>query len=211
MTRQALIEQIIRQIYGVQPNDDASITPNYVNQLINQGVGLMAKQSYKDALQLDGIGYVNNSFYTTFKGLSVSQDENFTWKLTLPEIPIGVGKDEGISTLQFKSNDGQVSLPVVWLSQNQVTYYQSMPLIPGKILAYYQNDTVYVISTLLLNQYSATVTLVSGGDSSDLSSTLNVPQDYIPGIVEYVSKILMAARQQTQDNANDGIDAIKTV
>ena len=56
MTRQQLIEQITRQVYGTQASDDASITPNYVNQLINQGIGLMAKQSYKDNIQLDGIG-----------------------------------------------------------------------------------------------------------------------------------------------------------
>jgi hypothetical protein len=62
-----------------------------------------------------------------------------------------------------------------------------------------------------LNQYTATITIISGGDSTNLSSTLNVPDDYIPGIVDYVTKALMMARQQIQDNANDGNDAIRTV
>ena len=211
MTRQQLIEQILRQAYGTQPKDDASITPNLVNQMINQGIGLMVKQNYKDSIQLDGVGYVNNSFYTTFKGLSVTHDENFIWKLILPEIPMGIGKDEGISTLQFKDVLGKISLPVIFLSQNQVTYYQSMPQIPGKILAYSQGGAVYIVSTLLLSQYTATVTLISGGDSTDLSSNLNIPDDYVAGIVDYVTKSLMAMRGQVQDNANDGQDAIRTV
>ena len=211
MTRQQLIEQITRQVYGTQASDDASITPNYVNQLINQGIGLMAKQSYKDNIQLDGIGYVNNSFYTTFKNLSVTLDDNFTWKVTLPQIPFSIGRNEGVSTLRFKNSEGNVSLPVIWLSENQVGYYQTMPQIPGKVLAYYQNDEIYILTTLILNGYSATATIVSGGDSSNLTSNLNVPDDYIPGIVDYVTKILMMARMQVQDNANDGTDAIKTV
>ena len=211
MTRQALIEQIIRQVYGTQPSDDASITPGLVNQMINQGIGLVVKQNYRDAIQLDGIGYINNSFYTSFKNLSVSADGPFIWKVDLPQIPIGIGKDEGISTLQFKDSGGQVSKPVIWLSQDQVTYFQSLQQPTGKILAYQQGGSVYIYSTLILNQYTANVTIISGGDSSNLSSTLNVPDDYIPMIVDYVVKALSQARLQIQDAANDGSDAIRTV
>lgn len=211
MTRQALIEQILRQVYGSQPSDDANVTPGLVNQLISEGIGVAAKQCYKEAIQLDGVGYVNNSFYSTFKGLAVVPDERFLFKITLPEVPLGVGKNEGISTLRFKNNDGEVSLPVIWLSENQVTYYQSLPAPTGKIIAYIQGGIAYVSSTLLLNQYTATVTMVSGGNSSDLTSTLNVPNDYIPIILEYVVKALVTAREQVQDLANDGIDVIRTI
>lgn len=213
MTRQQLIEQITREVYGTQPNDDASITPNLINQMINQGVGLVVKQNYKEAVQLDGVGYVNNSFYSTFKGIAVVADDNFLWKITLPQIPIAIGKNEGISTLQFKSKGkgGEVSRPAIWLSQDQVTYFQSLQQPPTKIIAYSQGEFVYAASSLILNQYTATITIISGGNSADLSSTLNVPDDYIPGIVDYVTKLLMLSRQQVQDNANDGIDAIRTV
>jgi len=211
MTRQQLIEQILRQVYGTQPSDDASITPNLVNQMINQGIGIVVKQNYKDAVQLDGIGYINNSFYTTFKALPITLDENFIWKLTLPQVPMGIGRNEGISTLQFKNSNAEISRPVVWLSQDQVTYYQSLQQPPNKTLAYQQGESVYVISSLMLNQYTATVTIISGGDSTNLASVLNVPDDYIPGIVDYVTKTLMLARNQIQDNANDGNDAIRTV
>lgn len=210
MTRYQLIEQIIRQVYGTQPTDDASITPNLVNQMINQGIGVMVKLNYKDAVQLDGVGYVNNSFYTTFKGLTVTQEEPFLWKVSLPQIPIGVGKNEGISTLLFKDSSGTISKPAIWLSQDQVTYYQSLQPPPNKIIAYSQGGDVYVPTSLMLNNYTATVTIISGGDSSDLSSKLNVPDDYISGIIDYVVKALSMARAQIQDTANDGSDAIRT-
>jgi hypothetical protein len=211
MLRSQLIEQILRQVYGTQPNDDASITPNLVNQMINQGIGLAIKQTYRDSIQLDGVGYINNSFYTTFKNLAITNDSNFLWKVTLPQIPMGIGKDEGISTLQLKNNSNEVTLPVVWLSQNQVTYYQTMPPIPGKTLAYSQGDKVFIVSTNILSQYTATATIVSGGDSSNLSSTLVIPDDYLPVIVDYVTKALAQSRLQIQENVNDGVDAIRTV
>ena len=124
---------------------------------------------------------------------------------------MGIGRNEGISTLQFKNSNAEISRPVVWLSQDQVTYYQSLQQPPNKTLAYQQGESVYVISSLMLNQYTATVTIISGGDSTNLASVLNVPDDYIPGIVDYVTKTLMLARNQIQDNANDGNDAIRTV
>lgn len=211
MTRYQLIEQILRQVYGTQPSDDASITPNLVNQMINQGIGIAVKQNYRDAVQLDGIGYINNSFYTTFKGISVTPDEQFVWKVELPQVPFAIGKNEGVSTLRFKGADGELSRPAVWLSQDQVTYFQSLQAPTNKILAAQQGSDIFVYSTLLLSQYKATVTIISGGNSSDLNSKLNVPDDYIPAIVDYVTKLLMASRLQVQDNANDGNDAIRTV
>jgi hypothetical protein len=210
MTRQQLIEQILRQVYGDQPSDDASVTPGLVNQMINQGIGTMVKLNYKDAIQLDGVGYVNNSFYTTFKGLPVTLDEQFLWKVTLPQVPLAVGKNEGISTLQFKDGNSTISKSVIWLSQDQVTYFQSLQPPPSKTLAYSQGGDVYISSTELLNNYTATVTIISGGDSSDLSSKLNVPDDYIAGIIDYVTKALIQARMQIRDSANDGVDSIQT-
>jgi hypothetical protein len=211
MTRYQLIEQILRQVYGTQPSDDASITPNLVNQMINQGIGIAVKQNYRDAVQLDGIGYINNSFYTTFKGISVTQDEQFVWKVVLPQVPFAIGKNEGVSTLRFKDINGELSRPAVWLSQDQVTYFQSLQAPTNKILAAQQGSDIFVYSTLLLSQYQTQVTIISGGNSSDLNSKLNVPDDYIPAIVDYVTKALMLSRTQIQDNANDGNDAIRTV
>lgn len=206
MTRRHLIERILRQVYGDQPRDDSSITDNLVNEWINTGIGIAAKQNYKESLQLDGIGYVNNSFYTTFKGLEVESDENFTWKITLPQLPFGIGRNEGVSTLQFKDANGKVSLPCIPLSENQKGYYQRMRPIPNVILFYPEGTFLYALSTIILSNYTATVGMVSGGDSSDLSSVLNVPDDFISIITDYCAKMLMLERGQQQDISNDGSD-----
>jgi hypothetical protein len=207
MTREVWIERCLRQIYGGQPTDDATITVNLVNTWLPDAIAVAAKTNYKDNLQLDGIAYVNGGFYTTFKGIAVTEDESFLWKVALPEIPLGIGNDEGISTIQLKDTDSrQITKPFIWITQAQKGYYQNMRTIPNKLLCYLEGGYIYIISTILLNDYTATVCMVSGGDDSDLDSELNVPPDYFPAMVEYVKQQLMFERNVPQDLGNDGVD-----
>lgn len=206
MTRQEFIERNLRQIYGGFPTDDSEITYNLINSWLNDAIGVAAKANYMDAIKLDGIGYVNNSFYTKFKNLSVTQDEKFTYKITLPQIPFGIGQNEGVNTLQFTDSNGNVSLNCIPLNEKQVTYFQTMRPIPNKTLYYSEGTFIYVKSTLLLYQYTASVGMISGGNGNDLSSILNVPADYFPVMVEYLKSQLAFERAQIKDNSNDGND-----
>ena len=132
MLRRTFIERVRRQIYNGQPPSEATITVGLVNNYLNDAVAVAAKTNYTDSLKLDGIAYVNNSFYTTFKSLAVASDEINLWKVTLPQIPVGIGYNEGLETLVFKDSDGsQLSFPVVWLSQNQRSFQRGMRDIPN--------------------------------------------------------------------------------
>lgn len=210
MTRKAYIELIRRQVYGSHPSDDATITINLVNRWLNFAIASAAKQNYKENIAIDGISYVNNSFYTTFKGIVPSKNENFLWQIALPHIPIGIGENKGCETLVFKDDDGNISYNVVWMTQNQRSYQRGMREIPNKVLAYQEGSYVYALSTILLSEYTASVTMVSGGVSTDLTSTINVPDDYFPMIVEFMKAQLMFERSVPVDVQNDGSDIIKS-
>ncbi len=211
MLRITFIEQVRRLIYGGQPSDDAEITKGLVNTWLDSAIAFAAKQNYIDSIKLDGIAYVNNSFYIKFDGIAVSSIGNFKYKVVLPQIPVGIGQDEGLPMLQFKdSQSNQISQSVVWLTQNQQTFAENMRPIPNKLLAYYQGKNAIIISTLLLNKYTADVTMVSGGDRTDLYSELNVPSDYHVLMIEYLKKQLMFERSVPQDVTNDGSDIITT-
>lgn len=206
MNRQTFIEMVIRQIYGGQPNDDSEITVNLVNTWLDPAIAMAAKQNNKDNIAIDGIIYANNSFYTTYKGIAITQDEQFTWKVTLPQIPVGIGANEGISTLIIKDSGGQLSMPCVPLSESQKTIYRTMRPIPNKVLYIYEGKFAYIFSTILLTPYTASVTMISGGDGTDLTSTLNVPSDYFPIMIDYIQKQLMIEQAQIKDITNDGLD-----
>lgn len=212
MTRKTYIEQIRRLIYGSQPADDAEITVGLVNVWLDQAIAFAAKKNYTDSLQLDGVAYINNSFYSTFKGLTIAKNENNLYRLTLPQIPIGIGNDEGISTLELKDGwSKQISFPIIWLTQNQVAYQRGMRTIPNKLLAYSQGEFVYIITPLDITDYTATVTMVSGGTSTDLNSTLNIPSDYLPIVTDYLKTNLMFQRTVPVDDVNNGVDAVKVI
>lgn len=205
ISRYVLAERIQRVIYNGLPPDDATITIPVINLWINDGIAAAAKKNYAESLQLDGVAYVNNSFYITYKDLAITPDESNLWKFSLPQIPLGLGKNEGISTIQFKAN-GKASFTAVPLSENQLGYVDSLKKIPNKVFYWNEGETVYVRSTLLLNNYKATVRMVSGGNSSDLDSVINLPDDYIADVVGYVVKMLLTERSQPLDQVNDGVD-----
>lgn len=207
MTRNIFIERILRQIYNGQPSDDSSITYNLVNQWLNDAIGLAAKKNYTDGIQMDGIAYVNNSFYTTFKDLTVELGniDNVTYSIDLPQIPVALGKNEGIATLHFVK-DKLASQTAIPLSINQVAYIDNLRPIQNKILYWTEGKNIYAKSLIPLTAYTANVRMVSGGISTDLNSTLNIPDDYVPMIVEYIKGQLAFERSRPIDVSNDGVD-----
>jgi hypothetical protein len=207
MTRYAFIERILRQIYNGQPSDDSSITYNQVNQWLNDAIALAARKNYMDGLQMDGVAYVNNSFYTTFKALPVVNENVTTYSISLPVIPVALGKNEGVATLQF-IGEGKISQTAIPLSTNQVGYIDSLRPIQNKLLYWIEGKNIYVKSSILLSQYTANVRMISGGDSTNLQSTLIIPDDYVPMMIEYIKSQLAFERSRPIDTSNDGVDSV---
>jgi hypothetical protein len=205
MTRNQFIERILRQIYNGQPSDDSSITYNLVNQWLNDAIALAAKKNYTDSIQMDGVAYVNNSFYINYKGLTISPVDVTTYSIDLPLIPVALGKNEGVATLQF-TGEGKISQTAVPLSINQIGYQDNMRPIQNKLLYWIEGKNIYVKTAILLSQYKANIRMISGGDSSDLNSTLVIPDDYVPVMIEYIKAQLAFERSRPIDTSNDGVD-----
>ena len=206
MTRRQFIERSLRQIYNGQPSDDSNITDNLVNIWLSDAIGLAAKQNYKENYQLDGVGFVNNSFHSTFKGLAIVEDERNLYKAVLPQLPFGIGSTEGISRAVFKNSKKEISYPGVLLSENQVGIQRSMRTVPNKIMCYPEGSSLFIITPIIMTGYTCNVTMVSGGDSTNLDSELNVPADYVAVMVAYIQTQLMTERKNIPDMANDGRD-----
>jgi len=208
MTRKTFIERILRQIYNGQPSDDSNITFNLVNQWLNDAIGVAAKKNYTDSIQMDGVAYVNNSFYTSYSGLTITSVNNTTFKFTLPQIPVALGKNEGLATLNFSNNNTPTTFGAVPLSMNQVGYQDTLRPIQNKVVYWPQGQEVYMSTGIPLTAYKANVRMVSGGDSSDLNSTLIIPDDYVPIMVEYIKAQLAFERSRPIDTSNDGVDSV---
>lgn len=207
MTRRGFIERFLIQIYGGFMSDDAEMTYDLINSWMGDAIGAAAKQCYRESIQLDGVGYVNNGFYSTFSGLVISQDstDNLCWKFELPEIPPGIGNSMGLAEVRFNA-DGFTSFSAIPLSVDQWGYFDSMRPIANKIMYMQEGKTVRTKTSLILTPYTATVKMISGGDATNLDSELIVPPEYFPAMQEYLKIQLGFEKAQKPDITSDGND-----
>lgn len=206
MQRQTYIERIRRIIYGSQPSDDAQITIGLVNNILNDAIAAAAAANYNDSVKIQGVESVANSFYTTYSGIAVTAEGNFIFKFELPDIPVGLGTNLGVASVRF--SDGKLlSFDAIPLSINQVAYTRGRRQIPNKIPYWTEGKYGYVESPQYnLTNTTAVVRMISGGDSTDLTSQINVPPDYFPIMDDYIIKKLAIHQAQPQDTQNDGVD-----
>ena len=203
-TRLFIIRRLIRDVFGNEPNNDTNITDNFVNALLNEGIGIAIKQNWKESIQIDGIAYINDSFIYTFKALSVTKDEEFIYKVSLPSIPIALGRNESVKSLRFKDDKGVLSNESIILNSSQKSF-MNYRAIPNRILAYTEGGSIFAQSTWPLSNYTAQVSMVSSGNN-DLNSELNLPDDVLSVVTGYVTAILLRERQMPKDSTNDGTD-----
>lgn len=206
MQRKVFIERIRRQIYNGQPPADATITVNLVNLYINDALAAAAKANWIENLKIENCGFTNNSFYTTFSSLAISGDAEFgIYNVTLPQIPTGLGRNEGVGAAYVVDEKGLVSKPLIFLNANQVNYVDDLPDMNGT-MCWNEGVTLKIKSpNTTLVGYTAKVRMVSGGNTS-LDSEMNVPQEMIPMMNDYILKQLMIEKSNPSDVINDGTE-----
>lgn len=205
MTRKVLIEQIRRMYYGGVPNDDASLSEKEVNTYLNEAIAYMAKVNYTDAIKLDGIETVADSFYATFKNLAITRDSDTGYySLDLPQVPLGLARGYGISTVTFPTSTGLAKSPIP-ISPRELDYVDQLKQPPSKIFYWVEGKKLWFKSYTNLVGRFAIVRMVST-ETSDLDAELNVPQEYLNDIITMVLNNLKVRKGTPEDNVNDGVD-----
>jgi hypothetical protein len=207
MTRRVLIEQIRRMLYGSIPTDDANITEKEINLYINEAIAYMAKVNYTDAIKLDGIETVADSFYATFKNLAITKDNDTGYySLDLPQVPLGLSRGYGISTVTFPTSTGLAKSPIP-VSPRELDYMDNLKQHPSKIFYWVEGKKLWFKSYTNLVGRFAIVRMVST-ETSDLDAEINVPQEYITDIINLVMNQLRPRKATPQDSTNDALDKI---
>jgi hypothetical protein len=205
MTRKVIIEQIRRIFYGGVPNDDASLSEKEVNFYLNEAIAYMAKVNYTDAIKLDGIETVADSFYATFKNLAITKDNDTGYySLDLPQVPLGLARGYGISTVTFPTSTGLAKSPIP-ISVRELDYMDNLKQPPSKIFYWAEGKKLWFKSYTNLVGKFAIVRMVST-ETSDMDAEINVPQEYMSDIVDLVLNKLKIRKGTPEDNVNDGVD-----
>lgn len=205
MTRKILIEQIRRIFYGGVPNDDATLSEKEVNVYINEAIAYMAKVNYSDAIKLDGIENISDSFYATFKNLSITRDSDTGYySLDLPQVPLGLSRGYSISTVTFPTSTGLAKSPIP-ISPRELDYVDQLKQPPSKIFYWSEGKKLWFKSYTNLVGKFAIVRMVST-ETSDMDAEVNVPQEYITDIINMVLSQLKIRKGTPEDAVNDGVD-----
>ena len=205
MTRRVLIEQIRRIFYGGVPNDDASLSEKEVNFYLNEAIAYIAKVNYTDAIKLDGIETVADSFYATFKNLAITRDNDTGYySLDLPQVPLGLSRGYGISTVTFPTSTGLAKSPIP-ISVRELDYMDNLKQPPSKIFYWTEGKKLWFKSYTNLVGRFAIVRMVST-ETTDLDAEINVPQEYVSDIIDLVLNKLKIRKGTPEDNVNDGVD-----
>jgi len=205
MTRRVLIEQIRRIFYGGVPNDDASLSEKEVNIYLNEAIAYMAKINYTDAIKLDGVESVADSFYATFKNLAITRDSDTGYySLDLPQVPLGLSRGYGISTVTFPTSTGLAKSPIP-ISVRELDYMDNLKQPPSKIFYWAEGKKLWFKSYTNLVGKFAIVRMVST-ETSDLDAEINLPQEYVSDIIDLVLNKLKIRKGTPEDNVNDGVD-----
>jgi hypothetical protein len=205
MTRKVLIEQIRRLYYGGTPSDDANLTENEVNIYINQAIAYFAKVNYSDAINLDGIETVGDAFYSTFKNLAITKDNDTGYYYTtLPHPPLGLARGYGISTVTFPVSTGLAKAPTP-ISPREVDYIEQVKLPPSKIFYWAEGSKLWFKSYTNLVGRFAIVRMITA-ENSDKTAELNVPAEYISDIINWIMNQLRVRKGMPEDTTNDGLD-----
>lgn len=205
MTRKVLIEQIRRIYYGGVPNDDATLSEKEVNTYLSEAIAYIAKINYTDAIKLDGIESVADSFYATFKNLAITKDNDTGYySLDLPQVPLGLSRGYGISTVTFPTSTGLAKSPIP-ISVRELDYMDNLKQPPSKIFYWSEGKKLWFKSYTNLVGKLAIVRMVSS-ENSDMDSEVNVPQEYISDIIDLILNKLKIRKGTPEDSVNDGVD-----
>jgi hypothetical protein len=205
MTRNELIAQIRRMYYGGVPAEEASLREKEVNQYINQAIAYVAKENYVDHIKLDGLENVDDAFYTTFKNLSISKDNDTGYYYTtLPHPPLGLSRGYGIADVTFPVSTGLSKNPIP-ISPRELEYVDMVKIPPSKIFFWCEGDKLYFKSYINLIGKAPIVRMISN-ENSDLNAELNVPAEYIPSMINWIMTQLNIRKQMSGDLIREGVD-----
>lgn len=207
-SRRQYCEAIQRTMAGGFPSDDFEITIPLINFYLNSAIGYAIKASYKDEIQLNGVEGVADAFYATFTGLNISKDLNTGWyNIVLPQQTVGVGAGWDITSFLMVKGSG-AKLFGYPITQKEVAYLYTNPKGCNDVYFWVVKDRMNIHSCSDITKYKGIVTMLVS-QSTDLDASMNVPDGYMPLIIEYMTKTLGVMMNMPIDISSDGVDTPK--
>jgi len=208
MTRNEICQLIQRRLAGGEPSDDFPVTLLEINFWLDHAVAASAKVNYTDGVNTDGIEFVGDAYYVTFKNLVLAIDPGTTYfTTTLPSAPIALPRGYDIADAYIQVGDSGLN-QMVRVTPQQLGVYESLPKPKSKVFFWTEGKALFIQGLPAVNYTGnfVTIRMVGSAGKRLLTDELYIPTDYIPYIVEYIQKNFLPTQAGPKDVMPDGND-----
>lgn len=204
-TRKQILETVQRLMLGGVASDDTELTIGLINQHLNGAIGYAARVNYKEEIELNGVESVADAFYSDFTAIAVTKDSvTGLYTVILPQQPVGLGAGWDISSFYLITGSGaRIFAHPISPREVEFLYASSKPC--NEVFYWISGVTVSLYSCKDISKYKAYIRMISS-QATDFNTPINLPDAYLPLVVEYLAKILGIEVQRPIDISNDGVE-----
>jgi hypothetical protein len=203
-----LVERLRRHFSNGFPSSESSISENEMLLYIDEAVPFVMKGQMFENAKVTGFLETPDAYMTTYELPVLTRNAALSvWETTLPVPPLSLPSGYSINDLFFASEENGVGHNVFIVKQKRLSYRDYMPK-PSGVHASIDGKTIRLqhwegSSLFGLQLYARMPSTRTGG----LDDVMNLPDDAISGVFNYVDKIISRRLMMPQDIIKDNLPA----
>lgn len=196
-------EQILTTYYKGIRNDDTQYSLRHIASMVAQEVAVMARKNAFENSNNGDVTYMNDTFITTYKNISVLTDNVSNERYCdLPAVPVALPNNQEIVAVSLNTRTNKQFIPI----KNKDRFMQAfLRPIKGIVYFYAENGRLYFDNPENFQFTKVTLKMAGAIPSGNiLDAPLNVPKNYESEIIDKVLGRLLTMSRLGQDLTNDG-------
>lgn len=196
-------EQILTTYYKGIRNDDSQYSLRHIASMVAQEVAVMARKNAFENSNNGDVTYMNDTFITTYKNISVLVDSVSNEKYCdLPATPVALPNNQEIVAVSLNTKTNKQFIPI----KNKDRFMQAfLRPIKGIVYFYAENGRLYFDNPENFQFTKITLKMAGALPSGNiLDAPLNIPKNYESEIIDKVLNRLLTLSRLGQDLTNDG-------
>lgn len=196
-------EQILTTYYKGIRNDDSQYSLRHIASMVAQEVAVMARKNAFENSNNGDVTYMNDTFITTYKNISVLTDNVSNEKYCdLPATPTALPNNQEIVAVSLNTKTNKQFIPI----KNKDRFMQAfLRPIKGIVYFYAENGRLYFDNPENFQFTKITLKMAGALPSGNiLDAPLNIPKNYESEIIDKVLNRLLTMSRLGQDLTNDG-------
>jgi len=207
MSKRMLIQRLERHMNNGYPKDDWTVTENQMLLYIDAAIPVVMKGQMFENAKVSGLFETPEAYLATYDFTIANQRSNTTeWYITLPQTPLALPDGYAITDVYF-IDGGFEGQRCYYLAPKRQSYRNNIPK-PDGVYFRIEGRKMFLQATSNQPLYNYTISVqMPISRTDDIDAVMNIPDDSLNLIFEYVVKQLIQRIQMPQDVINDNLPA----